>query len=442
MRTTVTSSRPARPAIRLMSAAVAIASLALAGCAATPEPESTKASGEPVELTYWTWSAPTVAAIDIWNATHPDIRVTAVDNGNAESQPAKVIAAVKAGEGPDIFHNEYLSVPSMALQEIALDISDRVGDMPDAFTESVWDLVNVDGATYGVPVDVAPMAFWYREDILAAAGAEVPTTWDEYRETAEKIAALGNGTTMTVFPASNFSLFSGLTQQNGAQWWSIDDGEWVVDADSPAQQDVAEYWDALVDDGLVQQAPWYTPEWTQQIVDGEIATFVGGAWLTTTIGLRAAKPDLEKWRIAPLPVWSEGDPNGFVGGSAASIAASTKHPDEAMEFLTWLATAPEASAARSTVGEYPAAIVGQEQLSGSPKNGLAKGQDDYYRILEKIAADTASVTWAPNTPSVSIAYQDEVGRSMQAGTGIAGALEPVEEFAVADLKRSGYPVAQ
>lgn len=431
-----------RQLARAATLGVLLTAVALAGCTSPAAESESEAAGEPVELTYWTWSAPTVAAIDIWNATHPEIKVTAVDNGNAETQPAKVIAAVKAGEGPDIFHNEYLSIPSMALQDIALDLTDRVGDIPDAFTESVWNLVDVDGATYGVPVDVAPMAFWYRADIFERAGADVPTTWEEYRETAAKVAALADGTTMTVHPASNFSHFSGLTQQAGAEWWQIEDGEWVVDADGDPQQEVAAYWDSLIGDGLVQQAPWYTPEWTQQIVDGKVASFVGGAWVTTTIGLRAAKPDLEKWRIAPLPVWSEGDPNGFMGGSAASIASTSDHPEEAMEFLTWLATAPEASAARSTVGEYPAAVVGQEQLSGSPKNGLAKGQDDYYRILEAIAANTATVNWAPNTPAVVVNFQDEVGRSTQAGTGIVGALRPVEEFAVSDLEQAGYPVAR
>ncbi len=418
-------------------AAAGIVAAALSGCAGG----GTGGSGDgPVELTYWTWSAATAAAVDVWNEQNPDIQVETVDMGRAEEQTAKLLAAVRVDEGPDLFQSEYHTVPSYAVSDVALDITELLPDIEAGFTESVWNLVNLDGASYAVPVDLAPMVMYYRTDILESAGVEVPTTWDEYRAAGEAITAMDPSITMTVFPPSDFGFFTGLAQQVGSSWYEVDGGEWSVNVNSDADKKVAEYWDGLVREGIVDASVWWTPEWTEQLATGKIATFPVGAWLAGSLGDLANPDDFAKWQVAPLPTWEEGDPTGFMGGSAAAVAATSDHPEEAAEFLAWLASDPEAAAAMVEGGEYPASVAGQEALTGAPQEGIGGDQADFYDVISTVASDTASVTWGPNVVAVSTSFRDELGRALQSGGSFADALDTVQEFAVEDLEAQGFEV--
>ncbi|MGM7670631.1 ABC transporter substrate-binding protein [Microbacterium sp. A93] len=421
------------------TAVVVSAGFVLSGCSSSEGPAESEG---PVELVYWTWSPGTAEAIAVWNENNPDIQVKTVDMGRSDEQSAKLLAAMRAGEGPDIFQAEYHTLPSFVVADVALDISDYVGDVKGDFTDSIWNLVNLEGLTYGVPVDVAPMALFYRTDIFEEAGVEVPTTWDEYRAAAQTIVEVRPDVTMTLFGSTDVGQFTGLSQQLGGSWWDVQDGAWSVHIDDDANKQVAEYWQSLTTDGLVRAEPWWTPEFSNALTSGKVASFPAGAWFAGSIGnqLGEGNDQLDKWNVAPLPVWDEGDPSGFMGGSAASVTTGSEHPEAAAKVLAWLSADPVANEALSNRAEYPASKTGQGALSGSPANGVAAGQDDFYSIIAEIALDTADVGWGPNANSVFTAYRDELGRAITAGSSWPDMLTKVQDFAIEDLEESGFEV--
>lgn len=414
--------------------ALAAASLLLAGCATGGD----SASDGPVELTYWTWAASTADAVEVWNEANPDIQVTTVDMGRNNEQTAKLLAAVRAGEGPDLFQNEFQALPASVVDGIALDVSEYIGDVESEYTESVWNLVTMDGATYGIPIDLAPMMLFYRADLLEAAGASVPATWDEYRAMAETLAANTPGVTATIYPPNDMSQFTGFVQQAGGAWWTVEDGVWTVDVDSPESVQVADYWQSLGADGLVSVEPWWTPEWTQSMIGGQVATFPAGAWFASTLGNNVPEEDRHLWRAAPLPRWSEADPVGFMGGSAASVAVTSKHPEQAAEFLRWIATSEEATAALTGRGVPPATIAGADSLEGWAPNGIGEGQDDFMQLIGEASRSTATVTWGPNANVALTSYQDEMGKAVEGGTSWADALAIVQRKTLDDLVSAGF----
>ncbi|MGL1409572.1 hypothetical protein ACSTIX_23885, partial [Vibrio parahaemolyticus] len=71
-------------------------------------------------------------------------------------------------------------------------------------------------------------------------GIAIPTTWDEYREAAKKIRALGGY--ITNFSQSDINQFAGFVWQAGGQWFSNDGDAWKVDLTSEASKKVADYW--------------------------------------------------------------------------------------------------------------------------------------------------------------------------------------------------------
>ncbi|MFA5551368.1 MAG: ABC transporter substrate-binding protein, partial [Trueperaceae bacterium] len=89
-----------------------------------------------------------------------------------------------------------------------VNIEDSVGDLVDEYYAQAWrDLGSVNGDLYGVWFKAANKSLlWYNADILAAAGVEAPTTWDEFVVAAQTVydsgvtpisVAGGDGWTLT-----------------------------------------------------------------------------------------------------------------------------------------------------------------------------------------------------------------------------------------------------
>lgn len=95
-------------------------------------------------------------------------------------------AGLTTGDLPDISVAQNTGeVAEMINAGVLADISpviDAIGR--DRFSENALGDMTTDGVTYGVPYYSHAQVMWYREDLLDAAGLEVPTTWDEFYEAA------------------------------------------------------------------------------------------------------------------------------------------------------------------------------------------------------------------------------------------------------------------
>ena len=64
--------------------------------------------------------------------------------------------------------------------------SDQIDTNLLDYPNSSRQIATIDGVTYGIPVRSHVMMFYYREDIFAELGLDVPTTWDELEEAARR----------------------------------------------------------------------------------------------------------------------------------------------------------------------------------------------------------------------------------------------------------------
>ncbi|WP_171821942.1 ABC transporter substrate-binding protein [Microbacterium sp. CGR1] len=428
-----------------MTAAVAVGALMLGGCSAASEDEESKGEG-PVTLTWWTWWAGAPGIADEWNADHPDIQVKVTNVGGGTDQFTKLNAAVRAGEGPDMALAEYQWLPSYISSGVAADISDYTDGLEDSYNPAVWNLVELgDGGVYGVPLDQAPMLLMYRADLFEQYGLSVPADWDEFAETARQAKAAAPDSVLANFPTNDAGWLAGLSAQAGGDWWSLDDGAWSVGIDSDGPTSVAEYWQSLVDDGAVSAGASGTPEFNSQLNNGKILTQVIGSWGATGSSIKTGAPDtIGKWRIAPLPQWSDDDPGvGFQGGSSTLVTTTSKHPAQAAEFLTWLgSTADGQGVMIEQGGNFPASLEGLEVYAGVPQpaDKATYGQDDFHDVLLAVADNTTDVTWGPNTTVAFSAYSDQIGKALESDTPFAAALTKVQSVVRDDLKKSGFDV--
>ncbi|MBE7702189.1 extracellular solute-binding protein [Oerskovia sp. Sa1BUA8] len=428
-------------------AAAIIASAALLMTACSSGDGSDSAAGDgPVELTFWTWAPNVDKVVETWNAANPDIQVTVNKQDGGDPAITKLLTAVKAGSGaPDIMQTEYQKIPTLVSADALADISGEVSDLADQFPEGVWNDVTLGSdAVYAVPQDSGPMQFYYRADIFEQLGLTVPTTWDEYAATAAALQAADPSKYLGTFSATDAGWFTGLAQQAGASWWGIDGDAWSVAVDDEATLKVADYWGGLVESGVIDNKPMYTPEWNAALNDGTQIGWLSAIWAPGV--LEGNAPDTAGlWKMAPMPQWDAAKPaTGNWGGSATAVTSQSKHPEQAAEFITWLNSSQEGvDLLVEQTGIYPANIPASAEALSEPPAFFAN-QPDFYEIAAQTAKTAGSFTYGPNVNVTYSAYNDEFGKATEARSRAAftTAVETMQKVTLDDMKTSGFTVKE
>src|SRR5579875_549363 len=230
---------PRRTIASIGSVVVVALSLFLAACGGGGSGSS---SGGVVNLTFWSFNQQITEQADKFNATHPNIHVTAIKqpSGFGQYYP-KVLAAIKAGDAPDVALIEYQYVPTFVSKGALVDLTPYgANDVKSQFDPGAWALESINGAFYGYPQDTGPEGLFYNAAIFKKAGiTSPPKTWDEYAADAKKIRALGKNVYISAFSATNTGWYQALNWQAGANWFSTNGNSWVIDVNSAKSQQVA-----------------------------------------------------------------------------------------------------------------------------------------------------------------------------------------------------------
>ncbi|MEV5341317.1 extracellular solute-binding protein [Streptomyces sp. NPDC052676] len=432
---------------RLVATAVAVTlgTTALAACG-SEEGDSEARSG-PVSLTYWTWTPGMDKVVDLWNkgpGKERQITVTVKKQASGDTLVTKILTAHKAGKAPDLVQAEYQALPTLVSNDALADISGEVGDAEKKFAEGVWQQTTLGtDAVYAVPQDIGPMMFYYREDLFEKYGLKVPTTWDQFAETARELKKKAPDTDLTTFSANDSGLFAGLAQQAGAKWWTTEGEKWKVGIDDAATRKVAEFWGGLVKEGAIDNQPMYTPAWNKALNTGKQIAWVSAVWAPGT--LTTAAPDTKgKWAMAPLPQWSASENvTGSWGGSSTAVTTDSEHKEAAAEFAAWLNTDGEAlNALAKESGIYPASSAAQLSGAFTKSPEYFSNQADFYTKAAEIAQTTAPAAWGPNVNVAYTAFKDAFGAAAKNKSDFTAALETMQDVTVADMKKQGFEVAE
>ncbi|MFE5945468.1 ABC transporter substrate-binding protein [Streptomyces sp. NPDC056480] len=425
--------------------AVLLGATALTACGSSDSGDGAAAGSGPVSLTYWAWAPGMDKVVALWNAEHPDIKVTVQKQASGDDLVTKIITAAKAHKAPDLVQAEYQALPTLVSNDALADIAPEVGGVQDEFAPGVWQQTTFGGeAVYALPQDSGPLMFFYRQDLFTKYGLSVPTTWGEFAATARDLKKKKSPKqSLTTFSANDSGLFAGLAQQAGARWWTFEGDTWKVGIDDAATRKVSDFWGGLVAEGAIDNQPMYTPSWNKAMNTGEQLAWVSAVWAPGT--LTTAAPDTKgKWAMAPLPQWTEGGSStGSWGGSSTAVTTDSKHKKAAAQFATWLNTDPVALAALvKESGIYPAATAAQTSGALAKAPDYFADQPDFYTRAAEIAKTTAPAAWGPNVNVAYTAFKDEFGKAAKARSGFDTALTAVQSATVTDLKKQGFEVAR
>lgn len=285
----------------------------------------------------------------------------------------------------------------------------------DDLLEGFVQAGTADDTVYAVPYYSGARAVFYRKDLFAAAGLQVPTTLAEFTDTAIAMQeANPNGT-------ENFSgfWFPGQDWYNGTAWiyshggdLAVQEGDqWVGALSSPeAQEGLAEVQrlfteatNAPVD--ADSNEPWVP------FNNGEAAMFSAPTWARWSIDLPECNKGVdpedtseeanalraeqqacneEKTGIFALPGMSEGEvATVFAGGSNIAIPAKSQHPELAENLLRIIFSE-----------EYQTKLASNGLIPGNSTYASAMGEDVYATTAVAAALDAKLTPAAENWAAV------------------------------------------
>ncbi len=285
-------------------------------------------------VTMWAWYPNMELVVDNFNEQSDDVQVCWTNAGAGGAAYDKFQTAISAGSGaPDVMMVEADRIPTFQIQNALVDLTDfGYEDVKGNFSEGAWKDVSVGGKVYGAPVDGGPMGMIYRTDIFDQYGVTPPTTWAEVETTAQAIKDAG-GPVFASFAANQAAYVTALMYQAGATPFTYDpsnDGEIGIDLNSAEIKKVLDYWDGLVDKGLVGTQDQFTPEYIAGVIGGDYATYLSAAWAPGYLqGAGVGEgADAGVWAAAPMPQWDESNPIAINwGGSAFVVSSQAPNPE-------------------------------------------------------------------------------------------------------------------
>jgi raffinose/stachyose/melibiose transport system substrate-binding protein len=134
------------------------------------------------------------SAADEYEKSHPGVKVQ-FDYLENEAFKAKLPTLLQTKDKPSVFHSWGGGVMKEQVQSgVCQDITSAIaGDFKDSFYPAGIQNFVVDGKSYGLPNDVAPIVFWYNKELCQKAGVD-PTKikqWDDFLDAVKKIKATG-----------------------------------------------------------------------------------------------------------------------------------------------------------------------------------------------------------------------------------------------------------
>lgn len=336
-----------------------------------------KEEDKQVTLTYWGLGEdeaifrPIISSYQLQN---PKVKVTFVRQSPLNYR-TRLSTQLQAGQGPDIFliHSSWLPMFSGDLSPAPEEVF-STGEYSKLFYPIAQETLVSGGKIYAVPKEIDGLALLYNEDILKAAGAPVPTTWQEFLDVARRVtvkntagqiqtagAAMGATSNVDFWPEILGLLF--LQQPDGRL------GE-------PANQsgsEVLQFYAGFVTDPKNKTWDVTLPSSSQMFSTGKLAFYLATA--AKAVSLKTENPNLN-FKTAPVPQL----PNGKVsygGFWAIAVSARSQNQKKAWEFVKYLST-PEVIQARSTLLPYPRQDMAG-LLAGDPILGAYISQAPYFK---------------------------------------------------------------
>ncbi|MBW3083833.1 Diacetylchitobiose binding protein DasA [Austwickia sp. TVS 96-490-7B] len=368
--------------------------IALAGCGGSGSGSSSPTSGDSTEvageLTWWDTSDVTNEApvykemVAEFMKKYPKVKVTyqSVPFGEAQSK-FKTAASAKSG-APDILRAEVAWVPEFASLGYLykLDGTELTKDMGD-FLDASRGSTQYNGGTYGVPQVTDTLALFYNKKMLAEAGVQAPTTWDEMKSAAAAVKSKTGKDGVYLNPVGYYLL--PFIYGEGGDLLDPAAKKITVNAE-PAVAGITKAQELLKSPGFTKApATEAYKAMNDAFINGQAAMIIQGPWEVAGITKAAAFGGADNLGVVPVPAGSKkaGAP---VGGHDYVVYSgmSNDKAKAATEFIKFMSSAETQAKVADKLGVLP-----------SRKSAYEKVTNPMVKLFQPSMAVAVPRSWVP-----------------------------------------------
>jgi multiple sugar transport system substrate-binding protein len=339
-----------RTSARLIAWFAGVAAVALASLQAMAQ--------EPVKLHFWDmiWGPPQYidaakGLVDEFNKSHPDIQV------EYRSVPwnnwyQTFLTAIGSGTAPDLSTGAGYQAVQLYDQGAIRPLDELIDELKkdgqyDDFQPGTIDTLRYDNHYVALPWGIDIRVWYYRKDLLAAAGQQPPATWAEFEKVAK--ATTGNGKYGLVAggdTGGSHYIYSAILNNGGALF--APDRKLTLTSDRNVE--AIEAYEDMVKAGSVDPASaGYTQDDARAAFDRGEAAFL----LDTPGVIDSAGPAKSQIGIVPPLKGPHGDKGTIFWVNNIMVYQQSKHPEDVKTFLKWWSQNQKPLWTKGTTGQLP-----------------------------------------------------------------------------------------
>ena len=365
------------------------------------------AAQDAVTLRMWALTNPNypefiAQAAEAFKVTHPNVTIDFQETPN-EAYKTAIQVALVGSEPPDVFFNWAGEDSARLVRDgLVLDITDLAnapGQFGTTLAQSWLNTFSVGGRIFGAPTDAVTKYFYYNKTFFADHNLTVPTTFDGLLGLCRDIRAID--ASIVPIPLGNserwkmnhyITVLNERVMGNDAlradyNLSAPDDQLFTNPGYVTAWQKVLE----LKSAGCFQDAPNATsPEVSRTMFSSEISPMIFcGSWCMSIFD-GDGFTDYALFRFPPVEGGLSDGNSNMVVPQGLQVAAVTQHPQEAVEWISFL-TSPEQAA---KFAEMRGALPSDPSLLASLPNATEQ--------FKWVAADMASLAVQFNVIDVEV----------------------------------------
>ncbi len=328
--------------------------------------EAVPVEGKVTTISYALWDrgqAPGMQAmIDRFEELNPAIKVS-LEVSNWGEYWTKLEAAATGAAMPDVSWMHASRIRKYAANNKLLPIGDRVKADPDLdysnYPEGVVKIYEIDEVNYAIPKDFDTIGLCYNKEMFDAAGISYPDEtwdWDRFLQVSGQLTDESKGV---------YGFTAQVADQLGYYNFIYQNGGYVINADKtksgfdlPETIEAVQFYYDMIHKHHVSPTVEEMADTSPGVMfaSGKVAMYPVGSWLLTGL----AKNEETK-RMADMAVLPKRARRATIyNGLGNCIAADTKHPEEAWEFVKFLGT-KEANIIQAKSGAAIPAFKGTQQ---------------------------------------------------------------------------------
>jgi multiple sugar transport system substrate-binding protein len=346
----------------------ATAAPSTAAASAAPSTAAASAAASSGEISFWdmpwgndTYNTTAKDLVDIFNKSNSGFTVKYQQIG-WDQQFAAFSTAIGAGQAPDVSTGPSYQGPQFAKLGAIAPLDDLVttwqqNGKANDFYAGALDGYKYNGHYVSIPWSMDIRVLWYRSDLLAAAGIQPPTTWDEVRAAAKKLSGPGKYAMAFAGDPFGWQILLALMIGNGGGLFSADGKVAIVTA---RNREACQHVQDLVRDGSISPAAVSMTSDDMFKAIGQGAAF---GWDSASLNQNYT-PNVN---AALLPLPSLKGPHGDQGTLhwlvPMMVYTQSKHLPEAAQFITyWMDQMPTLLGPKLGAGLLPV----QKSVAGDP----------------------------------------------------------------------------